>query len=31
MLLVKCYLTKSIHYDILKSQEVNMNVLYYCI
>ena len=28
---VKYYLTKNIYYDILKSQEVNMNVSYYCI
>ena len=27
----KYYLTKSIYYDILKSQEVNMNVSYRCI
>ena len=31
MFLVKYYLTKNIYYDILKSQEVNMNVLYYYI
>ncbi len=27
----KYYLTKNIYYDILRSQEVNTNVSYYCI